>query len=75
MELVRAFRSHAGTTPGAYLRELRLVAAHDDLVQGDPARGDTVRGIARRWGMNHPGDFARRHRQAYGENPAATLRR
>ena len=75
VELVRAFRSHAGTTPGAYLRELRLVAAHDDLVRGDPARGDTVRGIARRWGMTHTGDFARRHRQAYGENPAATLRR
>ncbi|MFF0991309.1 helix-turn-helix transcriptional regulator [Kocuria nitroreducens] len=75
VELSRAFRSHAGTTPGAYLRELRLVAAHDDLVQGDPSRGDTVRGIALRWGMAHPGDFARRHRQAYGENPAATLRR
>jgi AraC-like DNA-binding protein len=75
VELTRAFRSHAGTTPGAYLRELRLVAAHDDLVQGDPARGDTVRGIALRWGMAHPGDFARRHRQAYGENPATTLRR
>lgn len=75
VELTRAFRSHAGTTPGAYLRELRLVAAHDDLVRGDPARGDTVRGIARRWGMAHPGDFARRHRQAYGENPATTLRR
>ncbi len=75
VELTRAFRSHAGTTPGAYLRELRLVAAHDDLVRGDPARGDTVRGIALRWGMTHPGDFARRHRQAYGENPATTLRR
>ncbi|MEX5236846.1 helix-turn-helix transcriptional regulator [Kocuria arenosa] len=75
VELTRAFRSHAGTTPGAYLRELRLVAAHDDLVRGDPARGDTVRGIALRWGMTHPGDFARRHRHAYGENPATTLRR
>ncbi len=75
VELTRVFRSHAGTTPAAYLRELRLVAAHDDLVRADPARGDTVRAIARRWGMAHTGDFARRHRQAYGENPAATLRR
>lgn len=75
VELVRVFRSHAGTTPGAYLRELRLVAAHDDLVRGDPARGDTVRGIARRWGMAHTGEFTRRHREAYGENPAATLLR
>ncbi|GAA1763412.1 helix-turn-helix transcriptional regulator [Kocuria aegyptia] len=75
VELNRAFRSHAGTTPAAYLRELRLVAAHDDLVLGDPARGDTVRSIALRWGMAHPGEFARRHRQAYGENPSTTLRR
>ncbi|MFE7628845.1 helix-turn-helix transcriptional regulator [Kocuria sp. NPDC057446] len=75
VELTRAFRAHAGTTPGAYLRELRLVAAHDDLVRADPAGGDTVRGIALRWGMAHPGDFARRHRRAYGENPSTTLRR
>lgn len=75
VELTRAFRSHAGTTPGAFLRELRLMAAHDDLVRGDPGHGDTVRGIARRWGMADPGNFARRHREAYGENPVDTLRR
>lgn len=75
VELTRAFRSHTGTTPGAYLRDLRLTAAHEDLLQGDPGAGDTVRSIALRWGMAHPGDFARRHRRAYGENPGETLRR
>jgi AraC-like DNA-binding protein len=75
VELVRAFRSHAGTTPGAYLRDLRLSAAHQDLVRGDPAAGDTVREIALRWAMAYPGDFARRHRQTYGEPPSRTLRR
>lgn len=73
-ELVRAFRSHAGTTPGAYLRALRLEAAHGELLSGDPADGHTVREIALRWGFAYPGDFARRHRQAYGENPGRTLR-
>lgn len=75
VELVHAFRSHAGTTPGAYLRRLRLAAAHQDLVRGDPTAGDTVREIALRWGMAYPGDFARLHRQTYGEPPSRTLRR
>jgi AraC-like DNA-binding protein len=74
VELTRAFRAHAGTTPGAYLRGLRLAAAHQDLVRGDPAAGDTVTAIAARWAFAHPGDFARRHRTAYGENPSHTLR-
>ncbi len=74
-ELGTAFRSHAGTTPGGRLRELRLTAAHEDLLQADPEAGGTVRSIALRWGMAHSGDFARRHRQAYGESPAETLRR
>ncbi|MFC4904263.1 helix-turn-helix transcriptional regulator [Kocuria oceani] len=75
IELTRAFRSHTGTTPGGCLRELRLAAAHQDLLQADPEAGDTVRAIALRWGMVHSGDFARRHRQVYGESPVETLRR
>ncbi|MFI7484337.1 helix-turn-helix transcriptional regulator [Kocuria sp. M1R5S2] len=74
IELTRTFRSHAGTTPGAYLRGLRLAAAHRDLLRGDPGAGDTVAAIAVRWGFAYPGDFARRHRAAYGENPGHTLR-
>lgn len=75
LELTRTFRAHAGTTAGAYLRRLRLGAAHQDLLRSDPAAGDTVAAIAVRWGFAYPGDFARRHRTAYGENPAHTLRR
>jgi AraC-like DNA-binding protein len=75
LELTQAFSAHAGTTPGAYLRGLRLTGAHQDLVAAEPGTGDTVAAIAARWGFAHPGDFARRHRQAYGENPAHTLRR
>ncbi|GGG59865.1 hypothetical protein GCM10011374_23370 [Kocuria dechangensis] len=74
IELTRAFRTHTGTTAGAYLRGLRLAAAHRDLVGANPAGGDTVKDIAARWGFAHPGDFARRHRQAYGVTPSHTLR-
>ncbi|GGG70031.1 hypothetical protein GCM10011374_38200 [Kocuria dechangensis] len=74
VELVRAFRTHAGLTPGAYLRGVRLAAAHQDLVAADPTAGDTVGSIAARWGFPHPGDFARRHRAAYGVHPSHTLR-
>jgi AraC-like DNA-binding protein len=74
LELTRTFRAHAGTTAGAYLRRLRLAAAHQDLLRGDPGAGSTVAAIAVRWGFAYPGDFARRYRAAYGENPAHTLR-
>jgi AraC-like DNA-binding protein len=73
VELTEVFRSRTGMTPADHLRGLRLAAAHQDLVRGDPADGETVRAIALRWGFPHAGDFARRHRQAYGENPARTL--
>jgi transcriptional regulator GlxA family with amidase domain len=74
LELTRAFRSHTGMTPPAYLRGLRLAAAHQDLVRGDSSQGDTVAGVALRWGFAHAGDFARRHRRVYGESPSRTLR-
>lgn len=75
--LVRAFRANhaAGTTPAAYLRRARLAGAHAELLAADPARGDTVRAVAARWGFAHPGRFARAYREAYGVAPSATLRR
>ncbi|GAA1756519.1 helix-turn-helix transcriptional regulator [Kocuria aegyptia] len=73
VELTRVFQSRTGMTPAEHLRGLRLAAAHRDLVRGAPADGVTVRAIALRWGFPHAGDFARRHRHVYGENPARTL--
>lgn len=72
--LQHAFRSHLDTTPLAMLRTIRLRRAHEDLVVGDPARGDTVAVIARRWGFGHPGRFAREYRAVHGVAPADTLR-
>ncbi|HZZ45538.1 MAG TPA: helix-turn-helix domain-containing protein [Pseudonocardia sp.] len=43
------FRRHYNTTPTAYLREVRLARAHQELTAADPTEGTTVSAIARRW--------------------------
>jgi AraC-like DNA-binding protein len=73
--LQAAFQREYGTTPMAQLRDARLSAARQDLLDGDPTNGATVAEIARRWGFAHLGRFARAYRDAYGETPAQTLRR
>ncbi|MYT26097.1 helix-turn-helix domain-containing protein [Streptomyces sp. SID7760] len=68
-----AFRRHAGTTPTAYLRRVRLDLAHADLLAADPADGVGVAAIAHRWGFHHLGRFAAAYRAAYGHAPSHTL--
>ncbi|WP_018330231.1 helix-turn-helix transcriptional regulator [Actinomycetospora chiangmaiensis] len=68
-----AFVRHLQTTPMAYLRRVRLDAAHRDLQAADPRDGDTVTTIAARWGFAHPGRFATAYRDAYGRAPSRTL--
>lgn len=70
-----AFRRHLDTTPMAYLKQLRLRGAHEQLVAGCPADGDSVAAIAAAWGFGHPGRFAALYRRHYGRPPAATLGR
>jgi AraC-like DNA-binding protein len=67
-----AFRRHLDTTPLAYLRRVRLQAAHRDLLAADPATA-TVTQIAARWGFGH--QFSALYRAAYQVPPSATLRR
>ncbi len=68
-----AFRRNLGTTPLGYVRRVRLDRAHTDLLNADPARGDTVASIAMRWGFLHQGNFAAAYRDAYGTTPRQTL--
>lgn len=68
-----AFVRHLQTTPMAYLRRVRLDAAHRDLRAADPHDGDTVTTVAARWGFAHPGRFATAYREAYGRAPSRTL--
>ncbi|MFF8808698.1 helix-turn-helix transcriptional regulator [Streptomyces omiyaensis] len=68
-----AFARHAGTTPLAYLRRVRLARAHEELRASDP-HTVSVASVAARWGFAHPGRFAAAHLREYGVPPSETLR-
>ncbi|NMO90950.1 helix-turn-helix domain-containing protein [Actinomycetospora sp. TBRC 11914] len=73
--LQNAFRRQRGHSPLDHLRTVRLEGAHRDLVDADPTLGDTVGGIAARWGFSHPGRFSVTYRGRFGGSPRDTLRR
>lgn len=73
--LQRAFVRELGLTPTQYLRRARLAGARADLLAADPLAGTTVRAVAARWGLAHPGRFAHEYRAVHGEHPARTLHR
>ena len=70
--LVRAFRAIHGTTPYRYLSRLRLLDARRVLSSGN---GETVTGVATRFGFGELGRFSAAYRSAFGESPSDTLRR
>jgi AraC-like DNA-binding protein len=72
--LQAGFRREFGTTPVAYLREVRLEAARADLVKADPTQ-EQVAEVARRWAFANAGRFAAQYRERFGEYPTETLRR
>jgi transcriptional regulator GlxA family with amidase domain len=69
-----AFSRHLGMTPKAYVRRVRLEAAHRELQAADPTAGDTVAAIALRWGFPKPDRFAAAYRTEFGVLPSHTLR-
>ncbi len=69
--LQSGFRRHLNMSPMAYLRQLRLTRAHDDLRSG---RAATVAEAAHRWGFAHLGRFAADYRMKYGEPPSGVRR-
>lgn len=74
---LRALEKHVsacwGRTPVTLLREIRLSYARHDLVRsGGQAQ---VAAVGARWGMPHPGRFAARYAERFGESPSATLAR
>jgi AraC-like DNA-binding protein len=70
----QAFRRHHDTTPTAYLRRVRLDAAHRELLDAAPGDGLTVTDVAYRWGFCSPSRFTERYHAAFGTTPSATLR-
>ena len=68
--LENGFRAFKQTTPGTYLRTIRLRAVRQDLL--DPLNQQSVREICLKWGFFHFGRFAATYRTVYGENPSDT---
>lgn len=71
--LENGFKDFKGTTPIAYLRQLRLEAVRRELTTSEG--GARISEIARRWGFVDLGRFAERYRRAYGELPSDTVRK
>src|SRR5690348_357536 len=69
-----AFRRYLDTTPLAYLRQVRLERAHQELMEADPDR-TTVTAIAADWRFTNASRFSAYYRAAYGVPPTETLRR
>lgn len=70
--LFRGFRDSLGTTPMAYLRDIRLEAVHRELKRVDS--DESVTDVAIRFGFNHLGRFAAGYRSRFGETPSQTRR-
>ncbi|WP_127551427.1 AraC family transcriptional regulator [Actinoplanes sp. OR16] len=73
-QLRAGFLSRHGLTPMAYLRQIRLLAAHAELRAADPAH-HSLDEIARRWSFPRQDLFAAQYRARFHEDPATTLRR
>jgi AraC-like DNA-binding protein len=71
--LQQGFRRHLGTSPMAYLREVRLRRAHQTLLTSDPS-AVTVASVAYHWGFSNLGRFAAVHAARYGKTPNEALR-
>lgn len=70
--LQQGFRYHIGLSPMAYLRQVRLARAHDELRGSGPGQV-TVTEVAHRWGFMHLSRFAAVYRRRYGVSPSMTL--
>ncbi|MFE6157455.1 AraC family transcriptional regulator [Streptomyces sp. NPDC056486] len=71
--LQEGFRHYVGMSPTAYLRQIRLARAHDELRWSDLGQV-TVTDVAYRWGFTHLSRFSAAYRQRYGVAPSVTLR-
>jgi AraC-like DNA-binding protein len=57
----------------SYLHDLRMAAAHRDLLGSDGKQ--VVADVALRWGFTHLGRFAAEYRKRFGQLPSQTLKR
>lgn len=67
------FARYLRVAPMAYLRDVRLALAHEQLCRSTPEE-TTVRSVAQRWGFRHAGRFSNTYRQRFGVSPSEALR-
>jgi AraC-like DNA-binding protein len=67
------FQRYVGTPPMAYLRQVRMARAHEELLAADPEL-TTASTVARKWGFGHYGRFAADYARRFGRKPSETLR-
>jgi AraC-like DNA-binding protein len=72
--LQKAFQRELGTTPGKYLRVVRLEGVRRELQKAQPSDRRTVAETARRWHFTNPGRMAAEYRALYGTVPSSALR-
>ncbi|NUU24784.1 MAG: AraC family transcriptional regulator [Streptomycetaceae bacterium] len=73
--LQAAFRTHLGTTPVEYIKQVRLAGVHADLQRiAAGASHETVTDVALRWGFTHLGRFSGTYRAEFGRLPSQTAR-
>ena len=74
--LQEGFRRHLGTTPGAYLRTVRLQQVREQLRAAErEGRAVSLFELAYRYGFFHLGRFSAYYKAQFGEPPSATLKR
>jgi AraC-like DNA-binding protein len=71
--LQAGFRQWRETTPGAFLRRVRLRLVRDELLRSGTEANVTI--VALRHGFCHLGRFSAQYRAIFGEDPSVTLRR
>jgi AraC-like DNA-binding protein len=67
------FHRYVGTPPMAYLRQVRMARAHEELLAADPEL-TTASAVARKWSFGHYGRFAADYARRFGRKPSETLR-
>ncbi len=70
----KAFRDELHSSPMTYLRDLRLDRIQLEILSS-PDRAVKIGSIARKWGVNHYGRFAKAYKDRFGESPSETLDR
>lgn len=70
--LQRGFRDFRMTTPMDYLANLRMQAAHRDLLNHDLTI--SIAAVAKKWGFTHLGRFSREYKKTFGCLPSHTRR-